>query len=352
MLPSFGPNIGTLPRPLTLVRDLEEFEGPILSELRASEGGVFLEKWCARDEHVTRTLIVRSDQRVVAQYLAGRVSMHALLVQYSDGVGFIVDKSGDETRAVYIAHVPALPEKYLPSPSAFHDETLRPEWALTPQNFLLDTRWNGKLLADIERLYLNAYAFEFFMSENAGISPPPHILDFVYNGGFSYMHAFRALRGEIPPTHRARAAGVSANSPGVFTIDAPTATARRVLGNMLKLVGGKKSYDNVHQWSKLKPEKASEVVSASAVEQLRHLAAYLTIDPKKLLPPLVTQAPEDIDQSKVLVAGKLLASYYHHLSSLFLPMAGVEFLGPGPPSEELLDLEDDEEDEDPPFSLF
>lgn len=110
------------------MRELEAFEGPILSELRADGGGIYIEKWCAREGGTTRTLVVRTEPRALAEYLARRVSMLDLLKGPSDGIGFLVDRDRGVEIAVYLVQVMALPERYLPAVDALHDVDLRPAW--------------------------------------------------------------------------------------------------------------------------------------------------------------------------------------------------------------------------------
>lgn len=115
----------SLPK-LAWVRDLEAFEGPILSEYEDADGALFLQKWCAYVDGAVRFLVVRSHRLVVADYLNGDMSMLDLLTKPNDDAGWLVDRVGDEVRNVIQARVSELPPKYLPKPSAMHDEDLRP----------------------------------------------------------------------------------------------------------------------------------------------------------------------------------------------------------------------------------
>ena len=130
MQPEFPDRLAPgLPRPMKHLRDLEEFEGPILSEFQAEHGGgLYLWKWCARQGTVERFLVVRTEQRAVARYLARRLSLLQLLCEPSDGIGFIVDQEGGEVRAAYLVKLTDLPPRYLPKATAMHDEALRPAW--------------------------------------------------------------------------------------------------------------------------------------------------------------------------------------------------------------------------------
>src|SRR5216684_8823064 len=102
-LPKFSIALPALSRDLEFVRELEAFQGPILSEYHAVDGGtVYLEKWCAVQDSITRWLMVRTEQRAVAEYLGGRLSMLDLLQGPSDNIGFIIDRQGDKVVAVYL----------------------------------------------------------------------------------------------------------------------------------------------------------------------------------------------------------------------------------------------------------
>jgi hypothetical protein len=104
-----------LPREVVLVRELESFEGPILSEYRAARGSAqYIEKWCARSDGVTRTLLVRADQRAIAEYLGKRRTLLSLITEPSDGVGYVIDRLQGETVAVYGVYLDDLPDRPRP----------------------------------------------------------------------------------------------------------------------------------------------------------------------------------------------------------------------------------------------
>lgn len=113
--------------PLTWVRDIEAFDGPILSEFRDEEGTTYLEKVCTRDEGTWRSLRVTSSQRAIEEYIAGRLSMLDLITKPNQNVGVLVDT--DRERKIVragLVDVRAIPLGYLPEPDAMHDETLGP----------------------------------------------------------------------------------------------------------------------------------------------------------------------------------------------------------------------------------
>lgn len=124
-LPDLGTRIHRLPE-MELFQYLEWFEGPILSELRTSEGHLYVEKWCTEDGDVTRSLIVRTEQRALAEYLGMRKTMWDLLRSASDGMGFLVDRRGAKTVDQFHVELSTLPEDYFPDRDVMHDIGLRP----------------------------------------------------------------------------------------------------------------------------------------------------------------------------------------------------------------------------------
>jgi len=137
------PIIGTesnLPK-LEYVRDLEDFQGPLLSEWIGKDGESYIEKWCSCDltcePTITRTLFVRSEKKSIKEYLDGLLTMHELLSKHSSNEGLLCDygaileekvPSGELYMRSRITKVKLdeLPEKYLPSPKTYHDPLLRP----------------------------------------------------------------------------------------------------------------------------------------------------------------------------------------------------------------------------------
>lgn len=122
MLPTYLHKLDNLPMILTHIRDLEEFDGPILSELRDEFDQRYVEKWCALGENVVRTLVMRVEPEHISAYLAKEISMLDLLRIRTSGWGFLVDRSFGKIVAVYLINIVELPENYLPHSSAFHDE--------------------------------------------------------------------------------------------------------------------------------------------------------------------------------------------------------------------------------------
>jgi hypothetical protein len=154
---------------------------------------------------------------------------------------------------------------------------------------------------------------------------PPYILNYNYDGGYPIVTAFNNMRVTVPQEMRAKSVGVSAGSPGVLTIDAPSSIANSLVAILERLPDAAEAYYNVYKWSRFKPKTAHEIPRRGAIEELRRLCDKLGVDAPKLL-PVIDEKPEEIDPVRILVAGKLIAAYYRRLRMLLGTNSGVEFV--------------------------
>lgn len=316
----FGIRIDRLPRTLNYVRTLEGYEGDILAEYKAESGGsVYIEKWCDCEGNLNRYLIVRTEQRAIAEYLGKRISMLDLLQKASDLNGFLIDRDPNRTIvnifSVRLAEIP----QYLPSPEAFHDENLQPNWQRSPQNFLIDNDWSVGNISVIERNYLNVYCFTFFTLPNSGREIPLSVRNYTYRGGFPVGRSYERLRQAIPRNENAKSIGVSAASPGVLTIEASSQIASHLISTLQNLPEAKPAYKILHQWSKLDASQA-ELLPTSAYDDLCNLCELLNVDVTALV------GSEQLTQKKIYIAGKLIAAQYRKLLKVAKQDSGVDFL--------------------------
>jgi len=106
---------------LVHVRDLEYFDGPLLSELSDKYSNLYIEKLCSCDQEKQRTLIVRSDEKSISEYLSLDLTMFGLMIERSSNIGWLCDYYNDGNRKFYVVEVSELPKKYLPSFYTYHD---------------------------------------------------------------------------------------------------------------------------------------------------------------------------------------------------------------------------------------
>jgi hypothetical protein len=252
-----------------------------------------------------------------------------LMTTASDGWGFLVDRDNQRNAvATFAVRLENLPQGYLPDATAFHDESLRPDWETIPQNFLINTNWDAKLLAFIEKQYLGVSAFAHFTEIGKDRKLPPNVLRYNYDGGFSIMHLYNGIRSEVPQAKRARSVGVQAASPGVLTIDAPSSIVGLIKNSIEGLINSKPAYDQLHAWSRLSPNRIDGMpANDEALRDIQTLATSLRIDHMSLFPAPSVEYPTPTNRKEsLLVAGKMIASYYRKLWQTLAPEPRVEFI--------------------------
>src|SRR5262245_38565982 len=85
-----------LPVQLSHVRDIEGYEGPLLSEFRSEHGEPYLYHWCDRDKTHNRWLVVRTVKREILRYEAGDIPLRRLIYECPDRLAFVCDFRGTE----------------------------------------------------------------------------------------------------------------------------------------------------------------------------------------------------------------------------------------------------------------
>lgn len=123
-----GISIRRLPVPdLRKVRDLEYYEGPVLSEFRSRTGGIYLFSWCDMDDQAHRWLAFRIGKDALDQFLQGRTSLRDLVLGTQEGFVYLVDID-EELRYQRVARLSSqeLPASFVPGERSFFDPALMP----------------------------------------------------------------------------------------------------------------------------------------------------------------------------------------------------------------------------------
>ena len=331
MLKQYGHKLTSLPWELKYERTLEYFEGDILVEYRAKgKSGFFIEKLCTSENEVYRYLIVRVDQRSIAEYLACKISLKSLLSAASDGGGFLVDKKENLVINTCAIRLDDLPPTYQPNESSLHDPELRPHWDIVPQNFLIAEDWDGKLIASIERQFFGVLGFLYFTEIKKKRKIPEGLFNFSYKGGFPIMHLFNALRAKVPMLELAWPAGVSAASPGVMTFETQSDILNHLNNSIEAVIRNRDLYLAVQSWAKLSQPKVIQGVHKlppSAYGDLEIFAKAMHVEISSLFPSASKEIPNPTKNPRaILVAGKLITAHYRRISKLISAQDRIEFL--------------------------
>lgn len=124
-LKEYGQLLEKAPASFELLRDIEEFEGPIISEFDAGDRGRFLLIWRDVDSQYNRWLAVKVSENVIAQYEGQQITLHKLICQASEMFLTDADFQGVFSRW-YALTREDLPDAYFPCETALHDPSLRP----------------------------------------------------------------------------------------------------------------------------------------------------------------------------------------------------------------------------------
>lgn len=121
-----GTTLPQLPVELFKVRDLERYEGCLLSEYKTEEGTSFLFSWVDASDLHNRWMVFPVHGPSLEDYLRGILSLRTLVAQHPDRI-YLLDTDGEGTR-VRVAHLGwnEIPEDYLPSQDSFFDPALAP----------------------------------------------------------------------------------------------------------------------------------------------------------------------------------------------------------------------------------
>lgn len=107
--------IRTLPT-LTHVRDIEGFEGPLLSLFRDKRGTPYIYYWCDRDEKLNRWLVFRTTESLVTQYETKEITLKELIMSCCDRFVYVCDIDSDgEQHVLGNLVIKDIPEDYLPA---------------------------------------------------------------------------------------------------------------------------------------------------------------------------------------------------------------------------------------------
>ena len=121
-----GERLAAQPVSLEHVRDIEYFDGPLLSLFQDRDGQPWIYYWCDCDEQHNRWLMFRSTLTEVVAYMKRDKSLLDLI--RSGGEHYAIDcRSYEPEHVLRIKLDASWPDDYLPEPDAFYEEALRPK---------------------------------------------------------------------------------------------------------------------------------------------------------------------------------------------------------------------------------
>jgi hypothetical protein len=215
-----------LPIVLEYVRDIEDFDGPLLSEFRSTEGDTFLHSWCDCNNERHRWLVVRTPRQKVAHYLVGGSTLRDVITGCPDGFVYIVDFDDVPVPCeVWFMHVLALPDNYLPGPRSYYRHSTASEEGY--QDVYIGQKWDYGEVATYPKKYLQAYAFHSAFGR--GGDPKSLTVDYSLTQGWIFHTMFAKVQTAAHASKRASLDAVAFSSPGYlrFKVDSELAAGLR-----------------------------------------------------------------------------------------------------------------------------
>ncbi|MFT3921024.1 MAG: hypothetical protein QM778_00680 [Myxococcales bacterium] len=234
-----------LPVDLTHVRDLDEFDGPLLSEFRSSKGETYLYKWCDSSAEANRWMVVRTPPAQLLPYLLGKVTLRTVIEKCLDQFVYLVDMDGNaDALATYYGLVADVPPSYLPSAKSYFVAASDVFTGGPIQDVYVGESWDyQEQLSLYPRKYLQAHAFLSLFGSEADLSAVRDLrLNYNLKGGWVFHHVFEKMKGSAATRGRLIAAGVA--SPGYLRFEVDPRVASQIRTSV---------HQYLQQGSKLRP---------------------------------------------------------------------------------------------------
>lgn len=253
-----------LPTTFTHVRDLEEFDGPLLSEYRSETGESFLFHWCDRDRHTTidRWVAFRARPQDLNQYLVRMIDLRTVILNCRDEFIYLVDTVSGDVRDAYYLPVKSLPEDYTPGENVLYRQTgaelLEPREEGVQEVFVAE-HWGHEQLADYNRKYLFAYLINALLGRKRR---PGRLktIDLNLTKGWVFSTLYHLLMDMIPSDEQPKMASVAIASPGFINFKVDQDVAETVLTSVSEYMANRDEIEElssiIGRWANRPEEKA------------------------------------------------------------------------------------------------
>jgi hypothetical protein len=224
MNPLPGQSIDVFPiAGLLKIRDLEYYDGPLLSQFKHDRGDHYLYYWCDCDQTANRWMVLRVSETSIIRLLNRFTPLDYIIPQscQDDFVYFIdLDELGSLLGSA-LCLIDQIPVDYQPRPGVYLDyEPARDDRSYS---VLIEGSLTNEQLSEIPSRYTQAYSFLYV----ANVLQRGQHQSFPWRGGFSSMHFYRGLPNLVPAEDRAKVEALQYASPGFirFSIHRPTASS-------------------------------------------------------------------------------------------------------------------------------
>jgi hypothetical protein len=299
-----GIAVTKLPMELQHVRNIEEFDGALLSEFKSATGETYLYYWCDCDDGANRWLVVRTPPQLLFRYLVGRTALRSLIADCVDGFAYVLDIGPkNERRGCWYIYAGLLPEEYVPAPDSHRgrDQQATQEGF---QDVYMDQKWDSLAIAEYPKKYLQVYAFHGVFGP--GGDPRRLSLHYDMTTGWVFHNLYELMRVHTLAPKRAELAAIGSASPGYLRFSVDQAIAAGVREAVARYIGSRLRVDReteaLREWSNQKGEWTHD----DAKSTIKTVCESLGIDSVALLGQVNT----------LQATAKILVSYIGRLRFL------------------------------------
>ena len=224
MTPVSGATLASLPiTGLRRIRNLDAFDGPLLTHYVHPSGDHYLYYWCDCDETTNRWMVLRVSETSIVRLVSRFVPLDYVIPRScKDDFVYFVDIDGETNiKRVTLTPSTAIPDDYIPAKGAYLDADLqndRHSYAV-----LIEGDLSIPEIGQFPRLFSQAYALVYCLE----VLKPGEFRRYPWRGGFSGMHFYRGLLDRVPREDRPAVKTFQYASPGFirFSLHRPSAEA-------------------------------------------------------------------------------------------------------------------------------
>lgn len=226
------------------VRDLQYFEGSLISEVKTTKGELYVFIWCDCNNKLNRWIAAKTTKRSIYLLTSGIVTIREFLNTYllDDNVYLLdINEKFSPENATYL-HLNELNDKYLPQEGVYLSKDLIPKALSNEYPVLIEKHWNSEELALFPRKFMDAYSLiQKFISSTKKYDGS--ITDLPWNGGGSSVSFYSDLRNEIGNNLGVNA--IQYASPGYFLFKGNRSIGELLENNIQKYISDKENVDMI-----------------------------------------------------------------------------------------------------------
>lgn len=289
---------------LTWERDLLYFDGPLLSEFRASNNEKYLKYWCDCNESYNRWMYFRIKEEDRLRLVLGELSLLECIKNKSTSFVFFVDEN--EIKSEYqLVNLSEIPNDYLPETDAYLniDEYIEDS---NVASLVFEDNWKFDDLKEVYKKLTQIYDFIFVAKKQLGTSG-----GMPWQDGFSVMHFYNKLKDMIPRPSKSYLEAIHYASPGYMKINVDSEIANVTFEAINKYKNEKKIIDQIYSdlYTRIKTLDLNNISLTNAITEFskdKDCQQYYKLLVQKLYCVesawLDKFANTDFERSKILMA--------------------------------------------------